>query len=148
MDMNALFGGFAAALKSDPVWVMNVVPARKPSTLDVVFDRGLIGVYHDWCEPFSTYPRTYDLIHVASIESLTKDPASGKRRCNLVDLMVEIDRILRPEGTVVVRDTPEVIDKVARIARAVRWRPTIYDKEPESHGRDKILVATKTFWKL
>nr|XP_025641231.1 probable methyltransferase PMT13 isoform X2 [Arachis hypogaea] len=48
MDMNALFGGFAAALKSDPVWVMNVVPARKPSTLDVVFDRGLIGVYHDW----------------------------------------------------------------------------------------------------
>ncbi|KAL1329581.1 probable methyltransferase PMT13 isoform X1 [Arachis ipaensis] len=165
MDMNALFGGFAAALKSDPVWVMNVVPARKPSTLDVVFDRGLIGVYHDCfqrvivldlrrfvivlrCEPFSTYPRTYDLIHVAGIESLTKDPASGKRRCNLVDLMVEIDRILRPEGTVVVRDIPEAIDKVARIARAVRWRPTIYDKEPESHGRDKILVATKTFWKL
>jgi len=48
MDMNALFGGFAAALKSDPVWVMNVVPAEKPPTLDVIFDRGLIGVYHDW----------------------------------------------------------------------------------------------------
>lgn len=48
MDMNAFFGGFAAALKSDPVWVMNVVPARKPSTLDVIYDRGLIGVYHDW----------------------------------------------------------------------------------------------------
>lgn len=48
MDMNAFFGGFAAALKSDPVWVMNVVPSRKPSTLDVIFDRGLIGVYHDW----------------------------------------------------------------------------------------------------
>lgn len=48
MDMNAFFGGFAAALKSDVVWVMNVVPARKPSTLSVIFDRGLIGVYHDW----------------------------------------------------------------------------------------------------
>ncbi|KAG2404399.1 methyltransferase protein [Vigna angularis] len=139
MDMNALFGGFAAALKSDPVWVMNVVPAEKPPTLDVIFDRGLIGVYHDWCEPFSTYPRSYDLIHVASIESLIKDPASGKNRCSLVDLMVEIDRMLRPEGTVVVRDAPEVIDKVARIAGAVRWKPTIYDKEPESHGREKIL---------
>ncbi|ESW11948.1 hypothetical protein PHAVU_008G072600 [Phaseolus vulgaris] len=148
MDMNALFGGFAAAAKSDPVWVMNVVPAQKPPTLDVIFDRGLIGVYHDWCEPFSTYPRSYDLIHVASIESLIKDPASGKNRCTLVDLMVEIDRILRPEGTVVVRDAPEVIDKVARIAGAVRWKPTIYDKEPESHGREKILVATKTLWKL
>lgn len=48
MDMNALYGGFAAALKSDPVWVMNVVPAQKPPTLDAIFDRGLIGVYHDW----------------------------------------------------------------------------------------------------
>lgn len=50
MDMNAFFGGFAAALLSDPVWVMNVVlvPARKPSTLGIIYDRGLIGVYHDW----------------------------------------------------------------------------------------------------
>ncbi|MFX6572056.1 hypothetical protein ABTG52_03545, partial [Acinetobacter baumannii] len=22
------------------------------ATLDVIYDRGLIGVYHDWCEPF------------------------------------------------------------------------------------------------
>jgi len=48
MDMNAFFGSFAAALMPDPVWVMNVVPARKPSTLGVIYDRGLIGVYHDW----------------------------------------------------------------------------------------------------
>lgn len=48
MDMNAVFGGFAAALKSDPVWVMNVVPPHKPLTLSVIYDRGLIGLYHDW----------------------------------------------------------------------------------------------------
>ncbi|PIN22002.1 hypothetical protein CDL12_05302 [Handroanthus impetiginosus] len=148
MDMNAFFGGFASAIISDPVWVMNVVPARKPSTLDVIYDRGLIGVYHDWCEPFSTYPRTYDLIHVASIESLTKDPSSGRSRCNLVDLMVEIDRMLRPEGTVIIRDSPEVIEKVDRISRGMRWRASIHNKEPESHGREKILVATKNLWKL
>lgn len=65
-----------------------------------------------------------------------------------MDLMAEMDRILRPEGTVVVRDSPEVIDKVARIARAVRWTATIHQKELESNGREKILVATKTFWKL
>ncbi|XP_010278571.1 PREDICTED: probable methyltransferase PMT13 [Nelumbo nucifera] len=148
MDMNAFFGGFAAALLSDPVWVMNVVPPRKPSTLGMIYDRGLIGMYHDWCEPFSTYPRTYDLIHVTSIESLVKHPGSGKNRCNLVDLMVEIDRMLRPEGTVVVRDSPEVIDKVGRIARAIRWTANIHEPEPESTGREKILVATKKFWKL
>lgn len=62
--------------------------------------------------------------------------------------MVELDRILRPEGTVIVRDTPEVIEKVAHVTRAVRWKPTIYNKDPDSHGREKILVATKTFWKL
>ena len=62
--------------------------------------------------------------------------------------MVEIDRILRPEGTVVIRDSPEVIDKVGRIAPAVKWTATIHEKERESHGREKILVATKNFWKL
>lgn len=48
MDMNAYLGGLAAAAVSDPVWVMNVVPAQKPLTLGVIYDRGLIGVYHDW----------------------------------------------------------------------------------------------------
>lgn len=65
-----------------------------------------------------------------------------------MDLMVEMDRMLRPEGTVLVRDSPEVIDKVARIARAVRWTAAIHQKEPESNGREKILIATKNFWKL
>lgn len=62
--------------------------------------------------------------------------------------MVEIDRMLRPEGIVVVRDSPEVIDKITRVAHAVRWTATIHEKEPESHGRERILVATKSFWKL
>lgn len=62
--------------------------------------------------------------------------------------MVEMDRMLRPEGTVVVRDSPEVIDKVSRIANTVRWTAAIHDKEPGSNGREKILVATKSLWKL
>ncbi|OAY73322.1 putative methyltransferase PMT13 [Ananas comosus] len=148
MDMNAFFGGFAAALISDPVWVMNVVPARKPLTLGVIYDRGLVGVYHDWCEAFSTYPRTYDLIHAAGINSLIRDPTSGNSRCHLVDLMVEMDRMLRPEGTAIIRDSSEVIDKVARIAHAIRWNIQIHESEPESRSGEKILVATKIFWKL
>ncbi|XP_028088219.1 probable methyltransferase PMT13 [Camellia sinensis] len=111
-------------------------------------DEMMFMIDDDRCEPFSTYPRSYDLIHVASIESLTRDPGSGKSRCNLVDLMVEIDRMLHPEGMVVIRDSPEVIDKVEHIAHAVRWTATIHEKEPESHGREKILVATKSFWQL
>lgn len=48
MDMNTVFGGFAAALIGDPVWVMNVVSSYATNTLPVVFDRGLIGTFHDW----------------------------------------------------------------------------------------------------
>ncbi|KAL0339398.1 UNVERIFIED_CONTAM: putative methyltransferase PMT13 [Sesamum angustifolium] len=148
MDMNAFFGGFAAAIISDPVWVMNVVPSGKTLTLDVIYDRGLIGVYHDWCEPFSTYPRTYDLIHVDDIESLLKDPSSGMSRCNLVDLMVEIDRMLRHKGKVIIRDSPEAIDKLSHISHALRWTTSVHEKEPGSHGRERVLVATKSLWKL
>lgn len=49
MDMNAGLGGFAAALQSPKLWVMNVVPTiAEKSTLGVIFERGLIGIYHDW----------------------------------------------------------------------------------------------------
>ncbi|XP_078445625.1 S-adenosyl-L-methionine-dependent methyltransferases superfamily protein [Wolffia australiana] len=143
MDMNAFFGGFAAALSSDPVWVMNTVPPRRPLTLDVIFDRGLIGVYHDWCEPFSSYPRTYDLIHVNGILSLVKE-----KRCGVVDVMVEMDRLLRPGGTVVVRESAEAVEKVAQMARAVRWTVLVHEAEPESRGREMVIVASKDFWKV
>ena len=48
MDMNTIYGGFAAALIDDPVWVMNVVSSYASNSLPVVFDRGLIGTIHDW----------------------------------------------------------------------------------------------------
>ena len=46
-----LFNGrFAAALNDQKMnsWVMNVVPVSGPNTLPVIYDRGLIGVAHDW----------------------------------------------------------------------------------------------------
>lgn len=48
MDMNTVFGGFAAAVIDDALWVMNVVSSFGANTLPVVYDRGLIGTYHDW----------------------------------------------------------------------------------------------------
>lgn len=52
MDMNANLGGFAAALESPKSWVMNVVPTIAKNTLGIVYERGLIGIYHDWYVPF------------------------------------------------------------------------------------------------
>lgn len=74
MDMNANLGGFAAAMSKYPVWVMNVVPENSnPNTLGLIYERGFIGTYQDWCEAFSTYPRTYDLIHANNIFSIYQD---------------------------------------------------------------------------
>lgn len=63
---------FAAALSQQKVWVMNVVPINAPDTLPIIFERGLVGVYHDWCESFGTYPRSYDLLHADHLFSRLK----------------------------------------------------------------------------
>lgn len=50
LDMNSRFGGFNAALldAGKSVWVMNVVPTSSPNYLPLIFDRGFIGLQHDW----------------------------------------------------------------------------------------------------
>ena len=63
---------FAAALRDLKVWVLNVVNIDSPDTLPIIYERGLFGIYHDWCESFSTYPRTYDLLHADHLFSKVK----------------------------------------------------------------------------
>ncbi|CAO2144647.1 unnamed protein product [Urochloa humidicola] len=141
MDMNAGVGGFAAAIFSPKAWVMNVVPtAAEISTLGVIYERGLIGMYHDWCEAFSTYPRTYDLIHANGIFTLYKD------RCKMEDILLEMDRILRPEGTVILRDDVEILLKVQRMVKGMRWKTLMANHEDSPNIREKVLYAVKRYW--
>ncbi|XP_020239535.1 probable methyltransferase PMT18 [Cajanus cajan] len=141
IDMNAYLGGFAAALTKFPVWVMNVVPPNSDhDTLGAIYERGFIGTYHDWCEAFSTYPRTYDLIHASNVFSIYQD------RCNVTHILLEMDRILRPEGTVIFRDTVELLVKVKSLTDGMRWKSNIMDHESGPFNPEKILVAVKTYW--
>ncbi|KAK3120467.1 hypothetical protein QOZ80_9AG0688160 [Eleusine coracana subsp. coracana] len=141
MDMNAGVGGFAAAVFSPRSWVMNVVPtAAELATLGVVYERGLIGMYHDWCEAFSTYPRTYDLIHANGIFTLYKD------RCKMEDILLEMDRILRPEGTVILRDDVDVLLKLQTMAKGMRWKTLMANHEDSPHISEKVLFAVKRYW--
>lgn len=141
MDMNAGLGSFAAALESPKSWVMNVMPTiADKDTLGVIFERGLIGIYHDWCEAFSTYPRTYDFIHANGIFSLYKN------KCNAEDILLEMDRILRPEGTVIIRDQANVLIKVKRIVGGMRWNTRMVDHEDGPLVSEKVLLAVKKYW--
>ncbi|WJX20810.1 hypothetical protein P8452_10309 [Trifolium repens] len=141
LDMNANLGGFASVLIKDPVWVMNVVPVQaNVNTLGAIYERGLIGIYHDWCEAMSTYPRTYDLIHADSLFSLYNG------RCELEDIMLEMDRILRPEGAVIIRDDVDVLLKVKNIGNGLEWDSVIVDHEDGPLEREKLLFAVKKYW--
>ncbi|KAM7270436.1 hypothetical protein ACFE04_029650 [Oxalis oulophora] len=123
MDMNAGYGGFAAALVDEPLWVMNVVSIDAQDTLPVIFDRGLIGVYHDWCESLNTYPRTYDLLHSSFFfGNLTQ-------RCDIVEVVVEVDRVLRPGGYILVHDTMEIINKLRPILDSLQWSTSLYQDQ-------------------
>ncbi|KAM7273243.1 hypothetical protein ACFE04_027907 [Oxalis oulophora] len=141
LDMNAHLGGFAAAMVKDPVWVMNIVPVEaKVNTLGAIYERGLIGTYQDWCEAMSTYPRTYDLIHADSIFTLYKD------RCEMEDILLEMDRILRPEGSVIIRDDVDMVVKIKKITDRLNWDSQIIDHEDGPLEREKLLFAVKTYW--
>ncbi|KAF9687164.1 hypothetical protein SADUNF_Sadunf02G0065300 [Salix dunnii] len=203
MDMRAGFGGFAAALHDLEVdcWVMNVVPVSEFNTLPVIYDRGLIGVMHDWytlsheafrvfalgiilaasfiaviapvpegialasalslksetdrslsqkvepgeelmlerCETFDTYPRTYDLLHAASLFSAEQ----RRHKCKISSIMLEMDRMLRPGGTVYIRDSISVMSELQEIATAMRWMCVLRDTGEGPHASWKILTCDK-----
>ncbi|AQK73503.1 Generic methyltransferase [Zea mays] len=143
LDMNARLGGFAAALASagDPLWVMNMVPTvGNTTTLGAIYERGLIGSYQDWCEGMSTYPRTYDLIHADSVFTLYRN------RCQMDRILLEMDRILRPRGTVIIREDVDLLVKVKSLADGMRWESQIVDHEDGPLVREKILLVVKTYW--
>ncbi|XP_010684322.2 probable methyltransferase PMT28 isoform X1 [Beta vulgaris subsp. vulgaris] len=138
MDMKAIYGGFAAALSEQNVWVMNVVPVHAPNTLPLIYERGLFGIYHDWCESFGTYPRSYDLLHADHLFSRLKS------RCNQpVAIVVEMDRILRPRGWVIVRDKAVILESLERIFRSLNWDIHM----TFAQDKEGILVAQKTIWR-
>ncbi|XP_014523789.1 probable methyltransferase PMT26 [Vigna radiata var. radiata] len=137
MDMRAVYGGFAAALKDLNIWVMNVISVNAPDTLPIIYERGLFGMYHDWCESFSTYPRSYDLLHADRLFS------NIKKRCNLRAVMAEVDRILRPEGKLIVRDTTEIINEISAMVKSMQWEVRM------TYSKDKVgfLCVQKSTWR-
>ncbi|OAY78129.1 probable pectin methyltransferase QUA2 [Ananas comosus] len=144
LDMNARFGGFNAALleAGKSVWVMNVVPASGPNYLPLIFDRGFVGVQHDWCEAFPTYPRTYDMVHAEGLLSLERHQ---KHRCSMLDIFLEVDRILRPEGWVILRDTASLIEAARSVTAQLKWDARMIDLDISSD--EKLLVCQKPFFR-
>ncbi|KAE8723955.1 hypothetical protein F3Y22_tig00011079pilonHSYRG00047 [Hibiscus syriacus] len=57
-----------------------------------------------------------------------------------------MDRILRPEGAVIIRDRVDVLNKVSKIAGGMRWNTQMQDHEDGPLVSEKILFAVKMYW--
>lgn len=62
------------------------------------------------------------------------------------DIMLEMDRILRPEGSLIIRDDVDILVKVKRIADGLNWDSQIVDHEDGPLVREKLLFAVKLYW--
>lgn len=97
------------------------------------------------CEAFSTYPRTYDLLHAWAVFSDIEE-----RGCSAEDLLIEMDRILRPKGFVIIRDKPSVINYIRKFVTALKWDDWLSEVEPRvdalSSGEERVLIARKKLW--
>lgn len=63
-----------------------------------------------------------------------------------MDILLEMDRILRPEGAILIRDEVDVLNKVMMISQGMRWESRMADHEDGPFVREKILVGVKTYW--
>lgn len=67
-------------------------------------------------------------------------------RCDAEDILLEMDRILRPEGAVIFRDHMDVLVKVSKIVRGMRWNTKMVDHEDGPLVPEKVLFAVKRYW--
>jgi len=61
----------------------------------------------------------------------------------LAAVVAEADRILRPEGKLIVRDTVEIIEEVESMVRSLQWKVRMtYSKDKEG-----LLCVQKSMWR-
>jgi len=64
-------------------------------------------------------------------------------RCNIMAVIAEVDRILRPEGYLVVRDNAETVGEIESMAKSLHWEIRLtYIKSGEG-----LICIQKTFWR-
>lgn len=67
-------------------------------------------------------------------------------RCEVEDILLEMDRILRPEGSIIFRDDVDVLVKAKSIMDAMQYDVRIVDHENGPREREKIMLAVKQYW--
>lgn len=98
------------------------------------------------CQAFSTYPRTYDLLHARTVFSDME-----KKDCSPEDLLLEMDRILRPTGFIIIRDKQPVIDFIKKYLVQLHWEVVATadsSSDSDQDGDDIVFIIQKKMWLL
>lgn len=93
------------------------------------------------CEAFSTYPRTYDLLHAWTVLSDIE-----QKGCSPEDLLIEMDRMLRPTGFVIIRDKQPVIDFIKKYLSALHWEAIDSSSDSVQDGDEVVFIIQKKMW--
>ncbi|KAJ7976670.1 S-adenosyl-L-methionine-dependent methyltransferases superfamily protein [Quillaja saponaria] len=115
------------------------------NTLSAIYDRGLIGAFHDWCEPFSSYPRSYDLLHANHLFPHYRRRGPG---CLLEDIMLEMDRLTRPQGFIIIRDDKSIVSRIQQLAPKFLWEVKSHLLENKEKKMETVLICRKKFWAI
>ncbi|KAF7837462.1 putative methyltransferase PMT3 [Senna tora] len=116
-------------------------PARLTSPPPRLAD---FGYTNEMCEAYSTYPRTYDLLHAWTVFSDLE-----RRECSPEDLLIEMDRMLRPTGFIIIHDKQHVIEFVKKYLPALHWEAvaTSYpSSESDQDGDEVVFIIQKKLW--
>ena len=70
-----------------------------------------------------------------------------KKECSPEDLLIEMDRILRPTGFIIIRDKQTVIDFVKKYLTVLHWEAVAtHGSESDQDGDDIVFVIQKKLW--
>ncbi|KAH0861887.1 hypothetical protein HID58_079098 [Brassica napus] len=99
---------------------------------------------------FSTYPRTYDLLHAWTVFSDIKS-----KGCSVEDLLLEMDRILRPTGFIIIRDKESIVESIKKYMKALHWEVVALEKvttgseldqDNEDGENNVVFIVRKKLW--
>ncbi|CAH8358755.1 unnamed protein product [Eruca vesicaria subsp. sativa] len=59
-----------------------------------------------------------------------------------MQILTEIDRLLRPEGWVIIRDTAQLVEAARALTTQLKWEARVI--EAESSSEQRLLICQKT----
>lgn len=63
-----------------------------------------------------------------------------------MDLMIEMDRIVRPKGFIIVRDKPKVVEYIKKYMKALHWE-AVATADAEQDEDDAVFIIQKKIWR-